>query len=511
VDLAILQRIARELDDLLPGGFVNKIHQPLPRDLVLRIRRGGLGEKKLMIGADPGLPRLHLTELKIPNPPSPPRFCAFLRAHFQGSKILQITADDHDRVVRIAATRGPEGQRIRRELILELLGRDANIILVESSSNVIMDCLHRIPPKETGTRAVMPGLEYAPPPLARGRSFGEPEETRCGAEDPGIAALPNGKSRLVLSVTGPNDRAFSTMNLAAEAFYCPKLETALLESHRRGMTAPVRTRVRSLERRLAKIQADGERLRALAARQAEGELLKANLRLVRKGMDHVEVQDWETGRPRTIFLEPALTAVENMERIFRKCAKGKRGEQKVQERRNQTLEEMRALQDLLYFMDRAADVEELDRLVLDAQPSAPSAGRTSQKTRAARTGEPQLFHGFPLSQGRQVLVGRSASGNDVLLRRKARAGDLWLHVKDFSGAHVLLPSPGKEGPPQEDIDYAAALAVRYSKARGKGKVEVMMASVSDVETVRGGFKGQVTVKRYRIVLSDGALSADPPA
>ena len=31
MDLPVLQRIALELDELLRGGFINKIHQPLPR------------------------------------------------------------------------------------------------------------------------------------------------------------------------------------------------------------------------------------------------------------------------------------------------------------------------------------------------------------------------------------------------------------------------------------------------------------------------------------------------
>ena len=145
MDLAVLQKIAIELDELLRGGFINKIHQPLPRELVLRVRTRGAGEKKLMISADPLLGRIHLTDLKIPNPPAPPRFCAFLRAHVQGARISGVRADATDRVVWIATTRGPSDAADERDLILELLGRDSNLVLVDRSSNKIMDCLHRIP------------------------------------------------------------------------------------------------------------------------------------------------------------------------------------------------------------------------------------------------------------------------------------------------------------------------------------------------------------------------------
>jgi len=77
MDLAILQKVALELNEILPGGFINKIHQPLPREIVLRIRVLGGGEKMLVLSSDPKLGRIHLIDLKIPNPPRPPRFCAF--------------------------------------------------------------------------------------------------------------------------------------------------------------------------------------------------------------------------------------------------------------------------------------------------------------------------------------------------------------------------------------------------------------------------------------------------
>ena len=123
MDLPILQKFVQELSELLPGRFITRIHQPLPRDIVLRTRAHAGPEIKLMISADLALGRIHITDLKIPNPQSPPRFCAFLRAHFQGSRIIRVEFEPDDRVVRIVAQKGPEAARVRRELILEALGR----------------------------------------------------------------------------------------------------------------------------------------------------------------------------------------------------------------------------------------------------------------------------------------------------------------------------------------------------------------------------------------------------
>lgn len=113
MDLAVLKKIAEELNGELAGGFINKIHQPLPREIVLRTRGNWSGEKKLVISADPQLGRMHLTELKIPNPPAPPRFCAFLRAHLQGARIDGVSCLPDDRVISISRGQRPRGPALQ--------------------------------------------------------------------------------------------------------------------------------------------------------------------------------------------------------------------------------------------------------------------------------------------------------------------------------------------------------------------------------------------------------------
>ncbi|MBI5570959.1 MAG: NFACT family protein [Desulfomonile tiedjei] len=508
MDLAVLQKVAQELNEVLVGGFVNKIHQPLPREIVLRIRSRENGENKLMISADPLLGRIHLTGLRIPNPPAPPRFCAFLRAHFQGSRIREVRADSGDRVVRIVATRGPEAERVCRELIVELLGRDSNIILVDGDSQEIMDCLHRIPDKETGSRVVMPGWVYLPPqkrPQAARRGNGESEVLE-GL--PGIRTRADGKRRLVLNATEPGDEQYATMNLAAEALYAPRLESLLVEALRREVAAPCKARIRSLERREEKIRSDAERLKRLVDRQEEGELLKANLNRVKKGMRWLEAEDWTTGGKRTIELDPALDAVANMQRIFRKAAKGKRGEKKVQERLQVTRDEKRAIEELLYFVEEARDVTELESAATSIPGQAGDTRNGGPQPKRIAPTEPSLFHVFHTDRGRPVLVGKSAAGNDFLLRHKAHKGDRWLHVKDFAGAHVILSAKGLEPPSFDETRYAAGLAAHFSKARGKGKVEVIVADVADVHRIKGAMKGQVSVKHYLTILAEGSRPKD---
>lgn len=499
MELAVLQMVARELNDALSTGFVNKIHQPLPREIVLRIRTRGEGEKKLMLSADPQLGRIHLTDFRIPNPPSPPRFCAFLRAHLQGGIITGVSCEADDRVVKIMTTRGSGPDAARRVLILELLGRDSNIILVDRGTSLIMDCLHRIPDKETTTRIVAALVPYEPPPKrGAGPTGAFPSSS---ALVPGITTLPNGNRKLTVTAAA-DDEIYPSMNSAVNALFRPRLEGMLLEGLRREIARPVKAAIKAVERRVEKIHADLKRIADLAARGEEGELLKANLSRMRRGMTEIEVAHWTSGEMRLVSLEPALDPVANMERKFKAAAKGKRGRGIAQERLRRTVEEKAHLEDLLFFIDTARDADELERLAEERPAAREVTGSKRGPTTVRHGPAASLYHTFRSPGGFTVLVGKSGKGNDRLLRTLSHEGDLWFHVKDRPGTHVLLLRREPKDAGDEDKAFAAGLAVHFSRARGKGKVEVIVTDAKNVARPKGAPPGQVTVRTYSTVLAE---------
>lgn len=499
MDLAVLQMVARELNGELSGGFVNKIHQPLPREIVLRVRVRGEGEKKLMLSADPQMGRIHLTALRVPNPPAPPRFCAYLRAHFQGGTITGVSCAPDDRVVKITSVRGSGSGASQRWLVLELLGRDSNIILVDGATGLILECLRRIPPKETTTRIVTPGTPYEPPPTCASRQ--PSPQPSAGEWVAGITTRPNGKRKLTVSATS-DDEVFPSMNVAADAFFGPKLRGLLLEGLRREVARPVKAAIAALERRTQKIRGDLERLAEFASLGDQGELLKANLSRIRKGMTEIDVRDWVSGEPRRITLDPARDPVANMERKFKAAARGKRGQSVAQERLERTLEEKRGIEELLYFIDAAQDADELDQLADEIPSTRKTAARKPVSKGHREKSGSSPFRTYRSPGGFVTLVGKSGRGNDLLLRTRARDGDLWLHVKDGPGAHVVLLQRERREAAAEDIAFAAGLAAFFSRARSSGKVEVMFTDVKNVTRPKGAAPGRVTVRAYNTILAD---------
>ncbi len=99
-----------------------------------------------------------------------------------------------------------------------------------------------------------------------------------------------------------------------------------------------------------------------------------------------------------------------------------------------------------------------------------------------------------------ILVGRTATDNDILTFKLASARDYWLHVAGQSGSHVIVRNPmNLDRLPRETKRFAASLAVLHSGAKKGGKTAVHLCRCSDVRKPRGLPPGKVTIKKFTTV------------
>ena len=111
-----------------------------------------------------------------------------------------------------------------------------------------------------------------------------------------------------------------------------------------------------------------------------------------------------------------------------------------------------------------------------------------------------------------VLVGRSASDNDILSIKLASPGDFWFHVAGESGSHVVVLNPERlERLPRQTQRFAASLAAGYSKARRGGKVAVHAARCADVSKARGMAAGKVVLRRFKTLRVAPSRGGSDPA
>ena len=91
-----------------------------------------------------------------------------------------------------------------------------------------------------------------------------------------------------------------------------------------------------------------------------------------------------------------------------------------------------------------------------------------------------------------MLVGKNNTQNDYLTHRVADKRDIWFHVKDIPGSHVILVTGGEE-PSSEDYTEAAQIAAYFSKA-GAASVAVDYTEVRNIKKPQGSKPGFVTYK-----------------
>jgi predicted ribosome quality control (RQC) complex YloA/Tae2 family protein len=101
--------------------------------------------------------------------------------------------------------------------------------------------------------------------------------------------------------------------------------------------------------------------------------------------------------------------------------------------------------------------------------------------------------------GARILVGKGAAQNDRLTFQTARPHDLWLHPKDRTGAHVIVPLAKNATIAPELLIDAAHLAAHFSDARGETIVDVQYAPRRYLRKPRGSPPGFVVVDREKVI------------
>ena len=94
-----------------------------------------------------------------------------------------------------------------------------------------------------------------------------------------------------------------------------------------------------------------------------------------------------------------------------------------------------------------------------------------------------------------IYVGRNSFENDKLTFEIAKYNDLWLHIKDVPGPHVIIKATNIT---DDIIEYAAKLAVKNSKNKTYGLVDYCLKKY--VKKIHGAKKGQVIYTNYKTIM-----------
>lgn len=162
-DGIVLRRLKIELESELVEGKVERIYQPNQFEINLYVYKLGK-TKKLIISANPSIPRIYITEKQKKNPEVAPNFCMILRKNLLGARVTNIYQEGLERIIKIEfETKNELGDIEKKYIIFEMMGRHSNIFLVDSNDKII-DAIKRMS-FENSPRAILPGAKYMLPPV----------------------------------------------------------------------------------------------------------------------------------------------------------------------------------------------------------------------------------------------------------------------------------------------------------------------------------------------------------
>lgn len=272
-----------------------------------------------------------------------------------------------------------------------------------------------------------------------------------------------------------------------EAEYAALEAQAEFEKLKQTIRSHLNQTIRRIEKQIQQRSDQMEICKKWEAVQHEGILLQSNLFQLKKGMVQITVSDWEAGGEKVIELDPRLEPHIEVAKRFRQSKKMQGGLQRAQE------DLIRLNEELIKNQQIIGELENV-KVLRDLQPfqsiSLPIKAKTIQEPQSAVP-----YREYTSSSGVKIWVGKSAAKNDELTFRYANGLDCWLHVIDFPGSHVIIKS---QNPDEETLKDAAELALRYSKAKGKGKAEVGYTQCKFVSRF-GKVKGKVQLAKHKVL------------
>ncbi|KAL7484185.1 hypothetical protein ACHAW6_009859 [Cyclotella cf. meneghiniana] len=300
----------------------------------------------------------------------------------------------------------------------------------------------------------------------------------------------------------------------------------------KALLQAVQSSLNNLSKKTTSLQRELEKAKSLEETMARANLIVSNLYRLPPGTTSIEVEDWENdGKIVELVLNTKgfASAQEESDALFALARKMKRGSKVVEELLNNSLEGEKILKDALVSLHGSQNInqdsnddiiegrqldedgliflqEKLERtskmtgfktpsvneLLSQSnhrrQPHAEKSQRTTRYTPNPR----ELIS----PSGHKVLVGRNRRDNEAICFQLSRPTDIWMHARGCPGAHVLLCV--RRGSPEvtdDDLQFAADLAIFYSDARTERKASVTTAEPKHITKPRGAPPGAVSLRQ----------------
>ncbi|HIU63885.1 MAG TPA: NFACT family protein [Candidatus Avacidaminococcus intestinavium] len=264
------------------------------------------------------------------------------------------------------------------------------------------------------------------------------------------------------------------------------------------------------ERKLAALNKDLATAENADTQKIIADTLMANLYNIPCGLELIELPSIYDNNLLCITLNPQLTGAHNAQVYYKLYNKYKRALVEVTKQINATedfITYLNSLETALTLCESNIEIEEIKLEMINEGLLEVSA---KQKQKQKQHNLRSTPHIIKVSTETTIYIGKNNKQNDYVTFKVASPTDLWFHTKNIPGSHVVLKTQTRKASPQE-INLAAALAARYSKASSSANVPVDYTIRKFVKKPSGAKPGFVIYTNqqtlYTAPLSDEELTS----
>lgn len=227
------------------------------------------------------------------------------------------------------------------------------------------------------------------------------------------------------------------------------------------------------------------------------DLLSSNFHKIEKGADYVKVENFYNEMEEIkIPLDSKLDGPSNASKYYKKYSKLKNAALYLKEQIDIGNSELEYLESILLNIEFAETPDEIDDLYEELEKEGYI--KKKNKNKKKRKDSQDNYIKLKTDDGFDIFIGKNNKQNDYLTLKKAKKNDLWFHVKDAPGSHVILKNDNRDFT-NNSLLTAAKLAAKYSSLSKSQNIPVDYTFKMNVKRHPAKKPGLVTYTNYKTI------------
>lgn len=531
LDGLLLHNIVRLIKNECPLR-INRIAQISENELIFEC----YNHKKvnLLFSIDSNSNRLSITEEPFVRLNEPTHFVMLLRKHLENGWINEINQIGLDRVVQILINNtNPLGDTVQHQLMVELMGKYANVILVDQD-NKILDAFNRIPPYENTKRIIFSGAHYDVPPIEEKKDpFDFQEEINL---DLSLVKQFHGVSPLldrelhhrlllgedfneILIELKESSKLFVHSNLAfhgielkhlnlehttypllvgLEKVYQESVNQARIKQHTGNLSKIIKRELKKSNTKLDKLRVQLREAESYDKFRDYGDLLMTYGHAIQKGQSSVDLTNFND-EVVNIPLDTRYNGIDNAQLYYTKYRKLKKGVTHIHHQIELAQQDFEYYEGLSHQIANA-DVNNAYEIRQELMDKGVLYKKKEPNNKKKKKSVPIKYQTLEFDD---VIFqyGTTNIQNEYLTFKVAHKNHSWFHILDGAGSHVVCEIPMDELN-ERLIRFGANLAAYHSRFQDSSSVKVAYTSVNQLKKIPKAPLGKVQMGQFNTIFID---------